>query len=42
MSKRMPEVGGSFLQTESEVATINMVYGAACTGRRVHDIHFIS
>jgi len=31
----MPEVGGSFLQTESEVATINMVYGAACTGRRV-------
>lgn len=35
MSKRMPEVGGSFLQTESEVATINMVYGAACTGRRV-------
>jgi 2-oxoglutarate ferredoxin oxidoreductase subunit alpha len=35
MSKRMPEVGGTFLQTESEVATINMVYGAACTGARV-------
>jgi len=35
MSKRMPEVGGTFLQTESEVATINMVYGAACTGTRV-------
>ncbi len=35
MSKRMPEVGGTFLQTESEVATVNMVYGAACTGKRV-------
>ncbi|MCX7828056.1 MAG: 3-methyl-2-oxobutanoate dehydrogenase subunit VorB [Thermanaerothrix sp.] len=35
MSKRMPEVNGTFLQTESEVATINMVYGAACTGTRV-------
>ncbi|MEJ5257757.1 MAG: 3-methyl-2-oxobutanoate dehydrogenase subunit VorB [Fervidobacterium sp.] len=35
MSKRMPEVDGTFLQTESEVATINMVYGAACTGTRV-------
>jgi len=35
MSKRMPEVSGTFLQTESEVATINMVYGAACTGTRV-------
>jgi 2-oxoglutarate ferredoxin oxidoreductase subunit alpha len=35
MSKRMPEVSGTFLQTESEIATINMVYGAACTGTRV-------
>ncbi|MGB9615416.1 MAG: 3-methyl-2-oxobutanoate dehydrogenase subunit beta, partial [Fervidobacterium sp.] len=35
MSKRLPEVNGTFLQTESEVATINMVYGAACTGTRV-------
>lgn len=35
MSKRLPEVGGTFLQTESEVATINMIYGAACTGTRV-------
>jgi len=35
MSKRMPEIDGTFLQTESEVATINMVYGAACTGTRV-------
>ncbi|PLV55594.1 3-methyl-2-oxobutanoate dehydrogenase subunit VorB [Thermotoga sp. SG1] len=35
MAKRLPEVGGVFLQTESEVATVNMVYGAACTGKRV-------
>ncbi|MDK2930551.1 MAG: 2-oxoglutarate/2-oxoacid ferredoxin oxidoreductase subunit alpha [Bacillota bacterium] len=35
MSRRMPEVGGVFLQAESEVAGSNMVYGAACTGARV-------
>jgi 2-oxoglutarate ferredoxin oxidoreductase subunit alpha len=35
LSKRMPELGRSFLQAESEVAAINMVYGAACTGARV-------
>ena len=35
MSKRMPELGRVFLQAESEVAAINMVYGAACTGTRV-------
>lgn len=35
MSKFMPEAGGVFLQAESEVAAINMVYGAACTGKRV-------
>lgn len=35
MSKRMPELGRSFVQAESEVAAINMVYGAACTGARV-------
>lgn len=35
MSKRMPEVGGTFLQAESEVAAINMVYGAAGAGARV-------
>ena len=29
MSARMPEVGGCFLQAESEVAAINMIYGAA-------------
>lgn len=31
-SWRLPEVGGSFVQAESEVAAINMVYGAASTG----------
>ncbi len=35
MSRRMPQVKGMFLQSESEVATVNMVYGAACTGSRV-------
>src|SRR6056297_404755 len=35
MSKRLPEVGGTFLQAESEVAAINMVYGAAGSGVRV-------
>jgi 2-oxoglutarate ferredoxin oxidoreductase subunit alpha len=34
MSKYMPEVGGVFLQAESEVSAINMVYGAACAGVR--------
>ena len=34
MSARMPEVGGCFLQAESEVAAINMIYGAAGTGAR--------
>jgi 2-oxoglutarate/2-oxoacid ferredoxin oxidoreductase subunit alpha len=35
MAERMPELGRVFLQAESEVAVINMVYGAACTGARV-------
>lgn len=35
MSKRLPEVGGVFVQAESEVAAINMVYGAAGAGARV-------
>jgi 2-oxoglutarate ferredoxin oxidoreductase subunit alpha len=35
MSARMPELGRTFLQAESELAAINMVYGAACTGARV-------
>jgi 2-oxoglutarate/2-oxoacid ferredoxin oxidoreductase subunit alpha len=34
MSKRMPELGRAFVQAESELAAINMVYGAACTGAR--------
>ena len=34
MSRRMPELGRVFLQAESEVAAINMVYGAACGGVR--------
>jgi 2-oxoglutarate ferredoxin oxidoreductase subunit alpha len=34
MSWRMPELGRIFLQAESEVAAINMVYGAACAGVR--------
>ena len=34
MSKRMPELGRVFLQAESEVAAINMVYGAASSGVR--------
>ncbi len=35
MSGRMPQLHRVFLQAESEVAAINMVYGAACTGARV-------
>lgn len=35
MSWRLPEVGGVFVQAESEVASINMVYGAAAAGARV-------
>ena len=34
MSKHMPKIGGTFLQAESEVAAINMVYGAAAAGAR--------
>lgn len=34
MSRRLPEVGGSFVQGESEVASINMVYGSAASGVR--------
>ncbi|MGD9002047.1 MAG: 3-methyl-2-oxobutanoate dehydrogenase subunit VorB [Anaerolineae bacterium] len=35
LSRRLPELGRTFLQAESEVAAINMVYGAACAGVRV-------
>ena len=34
MSMRMPQVGGVFVQSESELAAINMVYGAAASGVR--------
>ena len=35
MAKRMPKIGGVFLQAESEIAAINMVYGVASAGHRV-------
>ncbi len=35
MARRMPEVGGVFLQAESETSAINMVFGAAGAGARV-------
>ena len=35
MAKKMPKIGGTFLQAESEIAAINMVYGVASTGKRV-------
>jgi len=34
LSARMPELNRAFVQAESELGAINMVYGAACTGRR--------
>jgi len=35
MTRRLPEVGGVFLQAESEVAVGNILFGAASTGKRV-------
>lgn len=35
MSRELPKVGGVFVQAESEIAAINMVYGAAGAGARV-------
>ncbi|HOY66236.1 MAG TPA: 3-methyl-2-oxobutanoate dehydrogenase subunit VorB [Candidatus Ozemobacteraceae bacterium] len=35
LAKRLPEVEGVFLQAESEIAAINMVFGGAATGARV-------
>ena len=35
MSAELPKLGGTFIQAESEVASINMVLGAAATGVRV-------
>ena len=34
MSKKMPKIGGLFLQAESELAAINMVLGASAAGKR--------
>lgn len=34
MAKRMPKIGGTYLQAESEIAAINMVYGASAAGVR--------
>jgi 2-oxoglutarate/2-oxoacid ferredoxin oxidoreductase subunit alpha len=34
MSRRLPEIGGTFIQAESEIAAINMVYGASAVGER--------
>jgi 2-oxoglutarate ferredoxin oxidoreductase subunit alpha len=35
MSMRLPQIGGAFVQAESEVAASNMIYGAAGAGERV-------
>lgn len=35
MAKRMPKIGGTYLQAESEISAINMVYGASAAGARV-------
>ena len=32
MAKRMPKIGGTYLQAESEIAAVNMVLGAAAAG----------
>jgi 2-oxoglutarate/2-oxoacid ferredoxin oxidoreductase subunit alpha len=34
MSERMPQVGGTFIQAEAEVAAINMIFGASAVGAR--------
>lgn len=34
MARRLPETGGTFIQAESELAAINMVFGAAVAGAR--------
>ncbi|MDO4487964.1 MAG: 3-methyl-2-oxobutanoate dehydrogenase subunit VorB [Eubacteriales bacterium] len=34
MAKRMPKIGGCFLQAESEIAAINMIYGCSAAGKR--------
>ncbi|AQT68427.1 NADH-dependent phenylglyoxylate dehydrogenase subunit alpha [Anaerohalosphaera lusitana] len=34
MARRMPQVGGTFIQAESELAAINMIFGASAAGAR--------
>jgi len=34
MSRHLPKIGGTFIQAESEIAAINMVYGASAAGAR--------
>lgn len=34
MSRKMPEAGGVFIQAESEIAAVNMIFGASCIGER--------
>ncbi|MBQ1388864.1 MAG: 3-methyl-2-oxobutanoate dehydrogenase subunit VorB [Clostridia bacterium] len=34
MAKKMPKIGGVFMQAESEISAVNMVYGVAATGKR--------
>ncbi len=34
MSKQMPRMGGTYLQAESEIAAVNMLYGASAAGAR--------
>ena len=41
MAKRMPKIGGVFLQAESEVSAANMVYGAAGAGAGVEPISMV-
>ena len=35
MARQMPKIGGTFLQAESEIAAISMVYGTSAAGKRV-------
>lgn len=35
MSRELPKIGGSFIQAESELAAVNMAYGASAAGGRV-------
>ena len=42
LSKHLPKRNGVFLQGESEVAAVNMVYGAAATGSQDYDFFLFS